>query len=417
MKMTNTILKQTFSSEVEKRMADKEYLRNYISDFPTDKEKLSFMDGIDFLKKSELTEYPLEIRTELSFVRTLADKYYLEIQLNNTDEKDCNTLKYKLKKINEKLNLYKKGYIPGETYNPNEIIKTIEQLQEKNKAHALNIKHLQKNIGEENKIKDKYISDYQPLMIYYSKINDYLKKKTEISWIHFKKRYSLNKEIRATNEKAVRQLEEIKKYDRTLDVRATPEQQREFLLKSVSIINEKIRSHEEKIVNLSRFIQTNELLIDKNTRRLKQYQVDAFGISMDSIDNINEISDSHPSTLVTLMKKESGERLEQVRRHYYELITNCDMYDGIYPYHLKDMQYPSDIVAAVEEIYKSNDCYDERRQIENTTMLCKKVMQGATLEEIMSHKDDVANDIENLFALNSRFYAKPKKSKGIEMSR
>lgn len=51
--------------------------------------------------------------------------------------------------------------------------------------------------------------------------------------------------------------------------------------------------------------------------------------------NVNAIS-CH-SVLVSLMEKADGERLEELRQHYYELIINDDMYDGLYPMHLKRM--------------------------------------------------------------------------------
>ena len=297
---------------------------------------------------------------------------------------------------------------------PHGIIAAINDLEEQNITFDKQLADLQNDVAAKNRLKNQYASDHSYLTACYQSVEKLKYGKSKIPWHKFSKRRRVSRDIKAYRARILLQLDEIKKYDGTIVGFSSPEAQCRYLSERINGIDLEISTYNHDVQSITCAKQNNNLLIDTYTRELKQYQIDTYNISVGSLSNMEEILPSCSATLVSLMRQADGERLDSLRKHYYDFIVNSDEYDGLYPYHLQNMQYPQDLIDAVRQIDASNDCYDERFQMENTTMLCKMVISGAALEEILEHKNDVAYIYEE-HALKR--CAKHEKQKNDEMER
>lgn len=297
---------------------------------------------------------------------------------------------------------------------PHDLIAAINGLEKENITYAAQLETLKNDIDTKMRLKNQYASDHSYLTVCYQSLEALKYGKSKIPWHKFSKRRRVSRDIKAYKARIVRQLDEIKKYDGAIVGFSFPEAQCKYLNERINELDLDVSVANHVIDEIACFKQVNDSLIGKYTKDLKQYQIDTYDIPIDSFSDMEEISPSCSATLVSLMRQADGERLDGLRKHYYDFIVNSEDYDGLYPYHLQNMQYPQDFIDAVRQIDATNACYDERFQMENRTMLCKMVINGATLEEILEHKNDVAYIYEEHAIKRS---AKPEKQKNNEMER
>lgn len=113
---------------------------------------------------------------------------------------------------------------------------------------------------------------------------------------------------------------------------------------------------------------------------------------------------------IDAMKHATGPELEKLRKEYLEFEYKQDDFMGLSPYHLRKMNYPADLIDEVRSIEKSNDGYDAMLQAENTHKLCKMVINGATIDQIKEHRNDLSNEYENNSFFQNRTFNEEKQN-------